>query len=164
MNAVWDKAKGLYEVGTGLANYVEPVALLFTRLALARVFWRSGLGKVETFEVFGLRFPTWKIEQSTFFLFNQIHFQGLSKGLTDFLAVMATIGELTLPILVFFGVLTRFGAVGLLIMTAVIQFFVFPDAWWGSHSWWFACALILIAMGPGALSIDRLIGLEKARS
>ena len=164
MNAALVKARNLYLDASGLARFVEPVALFFARLALARVFWRSGLGKVETFEVAGLRLPTWNIEQSTFFLFNQIHFQGLPKGLTDVLAVMATIGELTLPILVVFGLLTRFGAAGLLVMTAVIQFFVLPDAWWGSHAWWAACALVLIAIGPGALSLDRLLGLEKARS
>jgi putative oxidoreductase len=41
-------------------------------------------------------------------------------------------------------------------MTAVIEIFVFPDAW-PTHGTWAACFLILIARGPGAVSLDHLI-------
>ena len=45
----------------------------------------------------------------------------------------------------------------LLVMTLVIQIFVYPGAW-PTHGTWIACFLVLIAQGPGAVSLDHLIG------
>ena len=45
----------------------------------------------------------------------------------------------------------------LLVMTMVIQIFVFPDAWWPVHSLWVAMAAILIVRGGGLFSLDALI-------
>lgn len=163
MTAVLGKAKALYIRAGDLALFGAPLALLFARFMVAREFWRSGLTKVETVELLGLRLPTPHIKQSTFFLFDQVFFPGLDKAVTDILTIFAAIGELTLPLLVMFGFLTRFGALGLLIMTLVIQVFVMPQAWWSPHAWWVVALLPIIAMGPGALSIDRLIGLEPKR-
>lgn len=144
-----------------LLSYLEPLALLFARLLVARVFWLSGLGKVENIEVLGLRLPTPMIENSTFFLFGNVFFPGKPEWFTDTAAVLAAIGELTLPIPLTLGLFTRFGALGLLAMTAVIQIFVFQDAWWPTHAWWMVVLFILIARGPGAWSLDRALGLEK---
>ena len=47
-------------------------------------------------------------------------------------------------------------ALALLAMTLVIQVFVYPGAW-VTHGLWAACFLALIAKGPGAASLDRLI-------
>ena len=47
-------------------------------------------------------------------------------------------------------------------MTATIQIFVYPDAW-PTHLSWLAILLPIIARGPGALSLDHLLGLERAR-
>jgi putative oxidoreductase len=41
-------------------------------------------------------------------------------------------------------------------MTAVIELFVYPDAW-PIHGVWATCFLIVIARGPGLLSLDHLI-------
>jgi putative oxidoreductase len=41
-------------------------------------------------------------------------------------------------------------------MTVIIEIFVYPDAW-PTHGVWAACFLVLIARGPGSLSLDRLI-------
>jgi putative oxidoreductase len=60
------------------------------------------------------------------------------------------------PVLLVLGLATRYSALALLAMTAVIQIFVFPDAW-PTHGTWAACFLILIARGPGAVSLDHLI-------
>jgi len=54
------------------------------------------------------------------------------------------------------GFATRFSALALLCMTAVIEIFVFPDAW-PTHGVWATCFLVVIARGPGALSLDHLI-------
>lgn len=144
-----------------IVEKAEPIALLCLRLLVARVFWNSGLGKVDTVSVMGLRLPTPSIEQATFQLFAYEFFEGLPEWLTNIFAVMATIGELSLSILLAFGLLTRFGALGLLIMTMVIQIFVYPGEWWPVHAWWAAGLFIVLTRGPGPLSIDRLIGLAK---
>lgn len=153
-------ARSAYRRLAGLAGALEPLVLLGVRLLVARVFWRSGLGKVETVELAGVRLPTPDFQQSTFFLFKQEFFPDLEQNVTNVLAVMTAIGELTLPVLLAFGLLCRLGALGLLVMTAVIQIFVFPGEWWSVHAWWTACLLVILARGPGAISIDRLVGLE----
>jgi putative oxidoreductase len=48
-------------------------------------------------------------------------------------------------------------------MTLVIQFFVFPDAWWSVHILWAALAAILISRGGGLWSLDAIIGKLRAR-
>jgi putative oxidoreductase len=75
--------------------------------------------------------------------------------------LLATYGEHSLSILVFLGLATRLGAAGLLVMTLVIQFFVYPEAWWPVHSLWVALAGVLIVRGGGLFSIDHM--LVKAR-
>ena len=155
------KGKEAYVGVSGLLDKLEPLALFLMRLLVARVFWVSGLGKVETIDVLGLRLPTPSMDQSTFFLFKNIFFPELPKWFTDIAAVMSAIGELTLPLLLVFGFFTRLGALGLLAMTMVIQLFVFPDAWWPTHAWWAAALVILLARGPGSWSVDRVIGLQR---
>ena len=73
---------------------------------------------------------------------------------------MATIAELVLPVLLVLGLLARVSALGLLVMTAVIQIFVFPDAWI-THGLWAAALLVVLAQGPGRLSLDRLLRLDR---
>jgi putative oxidoreductase len=68
-----------------------------------------------------------------------------------------------LPILLVLGLFTRFAALGLLGMTAVIEIFVYPDAW-VTHGLWAASFLALIARGPGRLSVDHLFGFDRAAS
>ncbi|MGB6969175.1 MAG: DoxX family protein, partial [Methyloceanibacter sp.] len=51
---------------------------------------------------------------------------------------------------------SRLSALGLLVMTAVIQTFVYPDGW-PEHILWVAPLLLIIARGPGVISLDHLI-------
>ena len=44
-------------------------------------------------------------------------------------------------------------------MTAVIEL-VYPDGWANFHLPWATMALAIMAFGPGALSLDRLLGLD----
>ena len=71
-------------------------------------------------------------------------------------AQLATVAEHLFPILLVAGLATRLSALGLLAMTAVIQLFVYPDAW-PTHLSWAALLLPLVARGGGALSLDRLL-------
>lgn len=68
----------------------------------------------------------------------------------------AAYAEHLFPVLLAVGLLTRLSAFSLLGMTAVIQFFVYPDAW-PTHLSWAALAAYLLAHGAGRLSVDALI-------
>ena len=68
-------------------------------------------------------------------------------------ALLAATAEHVLPVLLLLGLGTRLAALGLLAMTAVIQFFVYPGAY-PTHGTWAAALLWLVARGPGVVSID----------
>lgn len=123
-----------------------PVALLL-RVFPALVFWQSGRTKVEGFS----------IRESTFFLFE--HEYALPLIPPDLAAVLATVAEHVLPVLLVLGLCTRLSAAGLLGMTAVIQIFVYPDAWM-THGLWAAALFALVARGPGRWSLDHLAGID----
>lgn len=124
-----------------------PVALLL-RIFPALVFWQSGRTKVEGFS----------IKDSTWFLFEQEYALPLIPH--EMAAVMATVAEHVLPALLILGLCTRLSALGLLAMTAVIQIFVYPDAWM-THGLWAAPLLAVVAHGPGRWSVDHLVGLDR---
>ena len=94
------------------------------------------------------------LSQSTYFLFE--HEYALPVIPPQIAAHMATYAEHLFPILLMLGLFTRFAALSLLIMTAVIQIFVYPEAW-NVHMWWAVALLYLIRYGGGALAIDRLL-------
>ena len=71
-------------------------------------------------------------------------------------ATLAATAEHVFPVLLLLGLATRFSALALLGMTAVIQVFVYPGAY-ATHGVWATVLLFLIAKGPGALSIDHWI-------
>ncbi|MBL8561031.1 MAG: DoxX family protein [Gemmobacter sp.] len=122
------------------------IPALALRVFPAVVFWQSGRSKVEGFQ----------IKDSTWFLFEQEYKLPLIPS--DWAAVMATMAEHALPVLLVLGLATRLSALALLGMTAVIQLFVYPEAW-PTHGLWAACFLALVARGPGRLSLDHLLRL-----
>lgn len=128
--------------------WLESLALLVTRVALAGIFWRSGRTKVEDGSVLSL-------SDTTFFLFQE-EYAGVPLPAT-LAAYLATWAEHLFPILLVIGLATRLSALALLGMTLVIQIFVYPEAWWSVHILWMAMALHLVTRGPGALSLDRLL-------
>jgi len=135
---------------------------LFLRLVAAHPFFVSGQTKVDGPQIGGTIFgqdvsytlPT-SIKDSAFTLFEEEYKLPLLSP--DLATYLATAAECALPILLFLGLLTRLSALGLLAMTLVIQIFVYPDAWWTVHAYWAALLLVLIARGPGALSLDHLL-------
>ncbi len=64
--------------------------------------------------------------------------------------------ELTIPILLFLGLATRIATLPLLGMIAVIQTFVYPNAY-NEHLVWGAILVLLLTRGPGVFSVDYLI-------
>src|SRR5262245_48289120 len=137
---------GLLEAGRRLAERIPySIVALVARLAVANVFWRSGQTKVEGF---------FQIKDNTFFLFSEEYKVPLLPP--DLAAYLATIAEHVFPVLLVVGLASRLSALGLIVMTAVIQLFVYPDAW-PDHILWFAALLLILARGPGAISLDHLI-------
>jgi putative oxidoreductase len=131
------------------------VALLFVRLALAGVFWFSGRTKVEEGTLL-------TIKETTLFQFADAPFNNVPLP-PDLAAHMSLYAEFLVPILLVLGLFTRFSALALLGMTLVIQFFVFPEAWWQVHILWVAMALTLITRGAGILSLDHLLSRKRAQ-
>jgi putative oxidoreductase len=71
-------------------------------------------------------------------------------------APLTAYAEHLFPLLLIAGLCTRYAALALLAMTAVIEIFVYPNAW-PTHLLWTAALLPLIAKGGGKWSLDRLI-------
>jgi putative oxidoreductase len=127
------------------------VVALAARVFPAAVFWMSGQTKVEGF----------RLKDSTFYLFE--HEYALPLIPPGLAAYLATFAEHFFPVLLVLGLFTRLSALALLGMTLVIEIFVYPDAW-PTHGLWGACFLMLIARGPGWLSLDRLFGIDVRRT
>ena len=72
-------------------------------------------------------------------------------------AYFATTVEISCALLVMAGLFTRFAVFMLIGMTAVIEVFVYPMAW-PTHIQWLAFMFIILARGPGKVSLDALIG------
>ena len=133
------------EKGRNLAERIPySVIALVSRFAVADVFWRSGQTKVNGFS----------IREETFYLFREEYKVPLLPP--DVAAYLSTIGEHVFPILLFFGLASRLSALGLFGMTMVIQFFVVPGGW-PEHILWLSLLTLIIARGPGAVSLDHLI-------
>jgi putative oxidoreductase len=120
------------------------VVALVARFAAASVFWRSGQTKV----------GGWSLREETFVLFREEYKVPLLPP--DLAAYLATTAEHVFPILLVLGLASRLSALGLLGMTMVIQLFVYPGGW-PEHILWIASLLVIIARGPGALSLDHLV-------
>ena len=56
-----------------------------------------------------------------------------------------------------FGFATRFAALGLLALTVLVSVYVMPEAFWSTHVYWVAILMVLVSVGPGAISIDAFI-------
>ena len=157
------------------------ILALFARLAIAGVFWRSFLNKIETnglfeyievindFEVHRslIKVPAFPItiEQSTFNQFGAGGMFALPLVPGNIAAIMATMGEGVLPILLVMGLFSRFAATGLIAMTLVIQIFVFPTNahFWGTVALWLIPLLYLAGRGSGAISLDYVLTRHLAR-
>lgn len=122
----------------------DSAVLLAARLFPAAVFWQSGRTKVDG----------WQVSEGAVFLFTDEYVLPLVNPVLA--AHLATFAEHLFPVLLVIGLATRFAALALLAMTAVIQLFVYPGAW-PTHGVWAACFLLLVARGGGAISLDHLL-------
>ena len=121
---------------------------LTARVALAQVFWSSAQTHLSNWD-------------TTLYMFANSYQVPLLPPI--FAAYMAVTQEVVMPPLLLLGLGTRFAALALLGMTAVIEIFVYPQAW-PTHIQWAAMMLVLISQGGGLLSLDALIARYCKRS
>jgi putative oxidoreductase len=124
---------------------------LVLRIALAVPFWRSGILKWDGFL---------QLSDTAVTLFTDEFMLHLPGGPYPFpaptvVAFLSGCGEIIFPILLVLGFATRFAALGLLVMTAIVELTV-PEGW-PIHITWAAMALGIMAWGPGRISIDHVI-------
>lgn len=141
-----DKASRLVQ-----AVALPSVVQLVMRVALAVPFWRSGILKWNGFL---------KLSDTAVTLFTDEFMLHLPGGPYHFPAPAVTAflsgsGEVLFPVLLVLGFGTRFAALGLLFMTAIVELTV-PDGW-PVHLTWAAMALGIMAWGPGQISIDHWV-------
>lgn len=136
----------------------DSLIALLGRFSIAAVFWKSGQTKVQGFaiDIVGgeYQFGMPRLSDSVVDLFRDEYRLPLVPP--EIAAPLAAFAEHLFPLLILIGLATRFSALALLVMTATIQLLVYPDAY-PTHGVWAAVLLFLIARGPGAVSIDRLI-------
>jgi len=121
---------------------------LVARVGIAAVFFYSGRTKVE-----GLLSVT---DNAVALFADEYRLPLLSPNLA---AHLAAYSEHLFPLLLVLGLFTRVSALALLGMTAVIEIFVYPDAW-PTHLSWAAILLLLVGRGAGAWSLDRAFGIK----
>ena len=118
------------------------VLILVARAATFSVFMHSGLQKLSDWN-------------ATLMLFRDEYKVPILPPETA--ATLAASMELGLSSLVLLGLATRISTLGLLGMVSVIQIFVYPEAW-PDHIQWLAFMIFIVCRGPGAFSLDALIG------
>lgn len=126
----------------------DTVLALVARLAIAGIFWMSGRTKIEGWLTVS--------DRAVLLFAEEYRVPLLSPVVAAHLAAWA---EHLFPVLLVLGLFTRVSAFALLVMTAVIQVFVYPDAW-PTHLSWAGLLLLLIARGAGSVSLDRMSGIR----
>ncbi len=143
LRATWNRGADRL---TGLISH--GLLALAARVAVGAIFFLSGRTKVESFL---------SVTDSAYTLFREEYKVPLLPP--EFAAHLATYAEHLFPILLVLGLCTRLSALALLSMTAVIQIFVYPDAW-PTHLSWAALMLYLVGRGAGPVSLDRALGVK----
>lgn len=154
----------LIGLAVGLFERIPHTLIAFVaRFSIAAVFWNSGQTKVQGFVLnlvsgeFEFGWPS--LSDSALALFQDEY--KLPFIPPELAAPMAATAEHVFPFLLLIGLGTRFSALGLLVMTLVIQLFVYPGAY-ATHGTWAALLLYLIARGPGTWSVDHWLASRRA--
>jgi putative oxidoreductase len=124
-----------------LARFPLSIIQLAGRIGVGATFFKAGL----------LKYNSWEF---TVRLFQEEYRVPLLDPAVA--ARIAMVQELTIPILLFLGLATRLATLPLLGMIAVIQTFVYPNAY-NEHLVWGAILVLLLTRGPGVFSLDHFI-------
>jgi len=122
----------------------QAVFLLFLRLWLAKVFFMSGLTKIQSWD-------------TTLMLFEYEYSVPLISSVLA--AWMATAAELVIPIMLVLGLLTRLNVVVLFILNfvAAISYADLSFAGEKDHLIWGLMMMVLFFYGPGKLALDQFL-------
>ena len=148
-----ESLKTWYDRALGWLRPVAHVVDLAIRLEVAQAFFRSGLVKIDNWD-------------GTLYLFQSEYRVPVLPS--DLAAYLGTFGELFFPPLLAFGLAARFAALSLSVVNvvAVISFWHVlsqNEAAFASHMYWGMMLLVTLSLGPGGLSLDRLIRTRLAR-
>ena len=130
----------IYTLGYRLINnaiWLQAASLLAVRLWIAEIFFMSGLTKTKNWT-------------TTLALFEDEYKVPLLSH--EIAAYIATSMELVLPLLLILGLMTPFSAIGLLVMTLVIEIFIYPNT--TEHYYWLLLLGILFTHGSGRFGLD----------
>ena len=144
---MWNNAIKLVQFGTRGLNFIAPALDLAIRLYIAKVFFWSGLTKIQSWS-------------TTVMLFEyEYAVPVLSPNVA---AILGTGAELILPPLLAFGLAARPAAFALFVFNyiAVISYPDISDAGIKDHFYWGFLLLVPLFHGAGKLSLDHLIGLR----
>lgn len=119
------------------------VIALLARASVAAIFWRAARPKLANFDL-------------TVALFQDEYLRNLPFLPAAPMAYLATAIELSMPALILAGLATRLATLPLIGMTLFIQILVYPMSW-PDHLVWIALLVLLLARGPGAISLDALL-------
>jgi len=125
-----------------LQSLSHPLLLVF-RLWVAKVFFLSGWQKINDWEM-------------TLTLFEYEYNVPLLPY--QFAAILATAGELLLPLFLLIGLATRYSAIALSLLNivAVMSYYeaLAKVGQIAPHQFWGAMLLVVVVFGPGLLSVD----------
>ena len=143
LRGAWNRSAGR------LTNVISHTTLaLAARVGAGSIFFLSGRTKVH-----GLL----TVNDSAYVLFREEY--KLPVLPPELAAQVTAYAEHLFPLLLALGLFTRLSALALLGITAVIQIFVYPDAW-PIHLSWSVMLLYLAGRGAGPVSVDRLLGVK----
>jgi putative oxidoreductase len=138
------------------------VVALALRLVMARVFFLDGQTRID-----GPRLPLDVLDFNfSLVLPAQVRPETFTAFLTQYpplpippvlAAYTVSYAEFVLPILLVLGFATRFAALSLLVMTALISLYVMPQALLSAHIYWAGMLLVLLSQGAGQISVDAVI-------
>ncbi|CAH8222026.1 DoxX family protein [Vibrio aestuarianus] len=127
-----------------IQHTIVPLLLLFCRLWVAWAFFNSGLVKIASWD-------------STLYLF-ELEYQ-VPILPWELAAYLGTAAELTLPIFVALGLLSRPMALALFIfnIVAVISYPVLWEQGFYDHQLWGLMLLLVVVWGAGPISLDKVL-------
>ena len=132
---------------SGWLEYLRPIADLIARLYIARIFFLSGLTKIQDWE-------------TTLYLFREEYHVPLLAP--EIAAACGTAGELVFSVLLALGIFTPLSAFALFVLNIVAfvsyyQALIETPAAWHDHLEWGIVLALLMTAKSGCISVDRLI-------